>query len=104
MPTYDYACPACSTKREVRQASWSDPAPPCECGELMVKAFSPSVAISTRGHEAVPRGNGGARPHVSRKAYGMSGAAMANIPVVTQDGGLASATGRRLLNPDGTKA
>ena len=100
MPTYDFICPSCSREAEVRLHSWQDPSPPCSaCGAAMSRKFSPSLAISTRGHEAAPRGTASLPP--PRRP---TPAETRDIPVVTKDGGLVSAAGRKLLNPDGSKA
>jgi len=98
MPTYDYKCPSCGTPQsDVMQRSWRDPAPLCACGERTTKVVTAPV-VHMNGHEAVPRGSSyGAmaprpRPNLS------------HIPTVTKDGGLVSADGRQILNPDGSRA
>lgn len=47
MPTYDYRCPSCGTKIEVRQTITA-PDPRCSCGATMTKCYSP-IAIAFRG-------------------------------------------------------
>lgn len=57
-PTYDFQCPNCSTKTEVRRSVNDDsPAPTCgDCLVVMEKVFSPTPAIFRgSGWAKVPR-------------------------------------------------
>jgi putative FmdB family regulatory protein len=96
MPIYEYECQGCKCDYE-RLVKMNAAAPPCpECNGDQIKRKISATTFTFRGGS--PTGSAPARPARPSKP------STAHLPWVTPSGGLASASGQMLLNPDGSAA
>ncbi len=99
MPLYEYGCSSCGHRFDKLESFEASPGPCPKCSNTTSRALSaPSFQLRGGGWAADGYGSSPARMSSS------SPISTRNIPVVTQDGGLSSADGTRLINPDGTTA
>ena len=87
MPTYEYACRACSERLEVVQSFSDDPLTECPaCGGQLRKVFSP-VGIAFKGsgfYKTDSRSSGGSKSSTSSSSSSDSSSSEKSAPAKTE--------------------
>jgi len=107
MPIYDYVCQSCGSEFELltsKRGSDADIAPCSDCGEESRRQISVPAGIVVTGSQTPVRRHTRRTPGVGGAPRQQKPVDTAQIPWVDRQGGLREAgTGKRLVNPDGSK-